>query len=646
MKTPRPEGAARRRISFQSRITGAAMATAVAVLLAACVAFCFEQWRGERHDMIERQAALARLAANGQTVRQAYADPAAAAHLRPRLHGLLSEVDAAYLMDARGALFARIGAPDLPGPEAAARAGLVGVVAPVVLDGRRVGELHVYSAPKPIGALLPRYLALVGALLVAAVGLSLLLGRWFAGRLTEPVNRLSQAMREVADSGDFSQRVERTDDDELGRLNDAFNDLVAKLHVKDRDLRQTMVELVAARDAADAANSQKSQFLANMSHEIRTPLNGLLAMTQVMALDDLGPVQHDRLEVIRASGQALLAILNDVLDVSKIEAGKLELEIGDFDVEAVAGGVYAGFVAVAEKKGLALALEVADDARDLRAGDAQRLRQILSNLVANALKFTHRGEVRIRVRGEGRDGGEGLRLAVSDTGIGIAPEIRPLLFQKFSQADSSTTRKFGGTGLGLAICQELCALMGGRIWLESEAGAGSTFHVALPLARVKARAAAPTPAQAADADADEAPPAEAPLLKVLAAEDNPTNQLVLKTIMGIFGVDLTLVGNGREAVEAWGAGTFDLILMDIQMPEMDGLAATRAIRAAEAEAARPRIPIIALSAHAMTHQVREYLEAGIDLHVPKPIELPRLQAALETVMAQADAARGSSRDAA
>jgi len=246
--------------------------------------------------------------------------------------------------------------------------------------------------------------------------------------------------------------------------------------------------------------------------------------------------------------------------------------------------------------------------------------------VANAIKFTSAGEVRVALEGEGEGGADGLRVSVRDTGIGVAPAKLPLLFQKFSQVDSSTTRQFGGTGLGLAICREIAQLMGGTVWAESVEGAGSTFFVSVPMARTSpaARASAEAAANRAGGDVSE--------LKILAAEDNPTNQLVLKTIMATFGLGVDIVSDGGAAVDAWSRGAYDLILMDIQMPGMDGITATRAIRAAELNGGRSRTPIIALSANAMTHQVKEYLEAGMDMHVAKPIQLAKLQQALEAVM--------------
>ena len=392
-------------------------------------------------------------------------------------------------------------------------------------------------------------------------------------------------------------------------------------------------QLKSARIAAEAASHAKGEFLANMSHEIRTPLNGVLTMTQVMEHGVLDPEQRHLLSVVRQSGHDLLHLLNDILDFSKIEAGKLELEEAEFDPEAVLESTLAGFAALAEKKDLQLWLNIAPDARGLRRGDPARLRQIVANFVSNALKFTELGGVSIDIVGLGKDGREGLQLAVKDTGLGIAADKMALLFQKFSQVDASTTRRFGGTGLGLAICQELAGLMGGKVWAESTEGQGSTFYATLKLPYLRDVVLEPENASRPE---DVCEPQRA--LRLLAAEDNPTNQLVLSTVMQVFGFDLTLVDDGAQAVAAWRAQDFDVILMDVQMPVMDGVQATRAIRAEEAAAGRRRTPIIALSANAFHHQVAEYLSAGMDTHVAKPIDLSALEAALEDVLTRADGA--------
>ena len=386
--------------------------------------------------------------------------------------------------------------------------------------------------------------------------------------------------------------------------------------------------LVKAKEEAESATRAKSAFLATVSHEIRTPLNGVLGMTQAMAMGEASAQQRERLDVIRQSGESLLAILNDVLDLSKIEAGKLELEQAEFDIGELAQSAHATFAATAQAKGLAFELKVERGARGVYRGDSVRVRQILYNLVSNALKFTETGAVKVVVARTQK--GKTLSISVSDTGIGVAKDKLAGLFQKFEQADASTTRRYGGTGLGLAICRDLAELMGGTIVAESALGQGATFTVELPLRRIAATAApAPAPAVERPMSGEPTP------LRVLAAEDNGMNRLVLKTLLEQVGVTPVMVGNGREAVEAWASDAWDLILMDVQMPEMDGPTATGVIRARERAEGRARTPIVALTANAMDHQVAEYLQSGMDDFVAKPIEAGRLfavvQAALDRV---------------
>jgi signal transduction histidine kinase/AmiR/NasT family two-component response regulator len=384
--------------------------------------------------------------------------------------------------------------------------------------------------------------------------------------------------------------------------------------------RRAARRLRAAQARAEAANAAKSAFLATMSHEIRTPLNGVLGMAQAMGAEKLSGRQREQLGVIRKSGESLLAILNDILDLSKIEAGKLELEIVDFDLSEVARGAYSAFTAIASKKGLSFDLDTRAAAGRYR-GDPSRLRQILYNLISNALKFTERGEIQVTAVYQAG----GLSITVRDTGAGISPENLNRLFQKFDQLDSSTTRRFGGTGLGLAICRELATLMGGQITVESTLGKGSAFSLHIPLERLGDESA---PASAPPSDSDVARLA----LRVLAAEDNAVNQLVLKTLLQQLGLDPHVVEDGEAAVAAWESADWDVILMDVQMPVMDGMAATTVIRAREAATGRPRTPIIALTANAMSHQVVEYLQIGMDGHVAKPITVADLYAALAGVL--------------
>lgn len=385
--------------------------------------------------------------------------------------------------------------------------------------------------------------------------------------------------------------------------------------------------LIERERAAAAANEAKSEFLATMSHEIRTPLNGVLGMAQAMTADDLAQAQRERLKVIRRSGEDLLAILNDVLDLSKIESGLLELEISQFDLEHLARGAVATFAHQTHKKGVLFDFEIADAAKGQYLGDPSRLRQLIYNLTSNAVKFTDQGSISVSIAShEG-----GLRLAVADTGCGIAPDKAAHLFDKFVQADGSATRRYGGAGLGLSICRELARLMGGDILVDSVPRQGSTFTMILPGVVKVPAVDAPAQPQTPGAEAA-APEADASELRVLAAEDNKVNQLVLKTLLATAGIDPTIVENGAQAVESWEIQHWDIILMDIQMPQMDGLAATRAIRAREAQTGRARTPILAVTANAMVHQIAEYGVCGMDGTVAKPIEIATLFAAMEKAL--------------
>ncbi len=391
---------------------------------------------------------------------------------------------------------------------------------------------------------------------------------------------------------------------------------------------------VEKEQEAAVANAAKSTFLATISHEIRTPLNGVLGMAQAMAAEELADPQRERLEVIRRSGEALTEILNDVLDLSKIEAGRLTLETVAFDLDAVLADAVEPFRARAAEKGLGLVLSLSPQASGHYRGDPTRIRQVISNLVSNAVKFTAKGHVAVEVERGERE----VRFSVRDTGPGISAAGQARLFRKFEQLDDSTTRRHGGTGLGLAICRELCELMGGGITVDSAEGAGAVFTVRLPLRRIASpQTESPQDASpsGAEAEAGAGPSAPSPerRLRVLAAEDNEVNRLVLVALLAQVGLTPTVVTDGAQAVAAWAADEWDLILMDVHMPVMDGIAAVREIRAQEAARGLARTPVIALTANAMIHQIAELTEAGMDAHVAKPIEVARLFEAIALVTA-------------
>ena len=397
---------------------------------------------------------------------------------------------------------------------------------------------------------------------------------------------------------------------------------VNKASAQDRLLAALAIAREKEAEAA-AANAAKTVFLATMSHEIRTPLNGVLGMVQVMQFDALTPTQRERLEIIRKSGESLTAILNDVLDLSKIEAGRLELSLAPFDLEDVLDSCHNMFAPLAEGKGLFQTLTIEAGASGLYQSDAMRLRQIVCNLLSNAVKFTARGEIQVVARyAQGV-----MTLSVQDSGPGIPPEHLAGLFTKFNQLDASTTRRHGGTGLGLAICHELCGLMGGEIAVVSKVGEGSIFSVTLPLQRLGD--ATPSPAKRSaplEPERGQAP------IRVLAAEDNPVNQMVLQAILRQAGVAVVMASDGAKAVEAWSLQPWDMILMDVHMPVMDGVAATEEIRRREASEGRPRTPIIALTANAMDHQVSALLAEGFDDHVGKPIDVTTLLEAMDRAL--------------
>jgi len=368
---------------------------------------------------------------------------------------------------------------------------------------------------------------------------------------------------------------------------------------------------------AEESGRAKDEFLAIMSHEIRTPLNGVLGMAQALERGDLSDIQRSQLGMITTAGGSLMTILNDLLDLSKIGAGRVDLEDGVIDIEALTASVDA-FTPLLQDKDVLLSVAVAPQARGHWSGDPTRVRQVLHNLVSNAVKFTDHGAIRVDISHDG----EALVLVVEDTGIGISGDRLSQVFEPFVQADASTTRRFGGSGLGLTICRDLVALMRGTIDLVSTEGTGSRFTLRLP-ARPVEPPAAPAETEWAVAAFDG--------LRILAVEDNPMNQIVLRTLLEASGMTAVMVSNGEEALAAWATGHWDIVLMDIQMPVMGGVAATRAIRESERAAGVRRTPIIALTANAMDHHRAEYLQAGMDALVPKPINLDALLTTIQSL---------------
>jgi signal transduction histidine kinase/ActR/RegA family two-component response regulator len=606
--------------TFHARVAGVGLVTTLVVLIAACLTFMLQQWAVARTQSHQMYAGLAEMTAitaapaiavgNKTLIEAPVAALAASRNVAAaRLTGLDGQVLAAY---DRGAKLSA-GVPTEV------------IQSDVVSHGHKIGTLALVVRRPTLAALLPQFIALTAALLFGGVGVALFLARGMAHRVIAPVQRLSDAMHEVAAGGSFEPIEVKAQDQLFRSLTTSFNHLLGKLGEREDDLKRAMRDLESARDAANAANVLKTQFLANMSHEIRTPLNGVLAMAEVMSMGELADVQRERLGIIRQSGSLLLAVLNDVLDLSKIEAGKLSLAKEDFDLGPALSPTAETFQVLARGKGLDFGFEISEAAEGWWRGDADRLRQIAGNLLSNAVKFTPHGSVQASI--DVNPETQVLRLVVRDTGVGIAPEKLPALFEKFTQADNSATRRFGGTGLGLAICRELTQMMGGSINVESREGRGSTFTVELPLSRGEAVEEEDEAASVADSGERN--------IRLLAAEDNPTNQQVLAAVMESLGIDIDIVSDGKQAVEAWKHGGYDLVLMDIQMPVMDGIDAAREIRGIEVTEQRKRTPIVALTANALTHQVEEYMAAGMDGHVAKPIEIAKLYEAISAALTAA-----------
>jgi PAS domain S-box-containing protein len=515
----------------------------------------------------------------------------------------------------QGRLIAEQNARDMARQSAALRAaGLVAKLGAWEIDYAR-GEIFWSEEIWTLMGLTPRQLDLEDA---AAV---------FAGDERQQLRAAMAACRATGEPFALDLPVTRSNQSVLWvRLfgeRDALGDILRGAVQDISAQRAAEAELVAARDAAEAATAAQSAFLASVSHEIRTPLHGILGMAQVMEAETPTPLQRERLGVIRQSGATLMALLNDILDLSKIEAGRLELREREFVLVSALNDACAPFVYLAAQRDLALEISVEASARGRWLGDELRLRQVIANLVSNAVKFTQSGTVAVTAK----EAGAGICVTVADTGPGIYPGDLVKLFDRFSQGRTPGANLAGGTGLGLAISRELARLMGGDITVSSTLGLGSTFEVRAPMTR------STTPlAHAPEAQGYE--PALSEPLKVLAAEDNPTNQLILRSMLAPLAVELRMVGDGAQAVEAFQVEAFDVVLMDIQMPRLNGVEATRQIRAWEFEQGRVATPIIALSANVMAHQVEAYHEAGMDEVVEKPIDLARLYGVLEAVADQ------------